>query len=53
MIHSDWPLSVTCTGLPVRVMRFTLSGSRSSVRSVTVFICLTVLADSSHVNPVG
>src|SRR5207249_7179009 len=36
-IQSGLPLSVTWTGLPARVMRFTLSGSWTNVRSVIVF----------------
>ena len=37
-IQSGSPLSVTCTGWPVRVIRFTLSVSRTSVRSEIVFM---------------
>jgi len=32
-------------------MRLTLSGSRSSVRSVIVFICQTIMSDKIIVNP--
>jgi len=42
-IQSGSPLSVTWTGLPARVMRFTLSGSRSKVRSEIVFILSDIL----------
>ena len=46
-------MSVTCTGLPVRVIRFILSGSRTSVRRVIVFMCQTPRADSCCVNLLG
>ena len=38
IIHNGFPLSVTCTDLPARVMRLTLSGSRTRVRREIAFI---------------
>src|ERR1043166_2234900 len=47
MIQRGSPLSVTWTGEPPRVMRFTLVGSRTRVLNVTVFI----LSDNSDRQP--
>src|SRR2546422_2073771 len=43
-IQRGSPLSVTCTDWPARVMRFTLSGSRTTGRGENVFM----LSDSKH-----